>query len=109
VRTTLATVLREGVTNVLRHSRAERCQVTLACRDGLLTLEIVNDGLAPAEPGGGGWGIRNLRARVAGLGGTLLAEATDEGTYRLLAQIPGTGVRGREGRGTELDDRTVRG
>lgn len=96
VRTTFATVLREGVTNLLRHSSAENCEITISCRDELLTLEIVNDGLAPADGGAaagagehlGGWGIHNLNARVADLGGTLSAGTTADDTYRLRAAIP---------------------
>lgn len=92
VRTTFATVLREGVTNLVRHSSAENCEITLVCRDDLLTLEIVNDGIVPNGGGTGkpsaGWGIPNLSARVADLGGTLSAGTTADNTYRLRAAIP---------------------
>jgi len=99
VRTALATVLREGVTNLLRHSRAENCEITLARRGDRLTMEIVNDGLAPAgsRPSrarvvsaviGGGSGIPNLTARVTDVGGTLSAGSADGTTYRLQAEIP---------------------
>jgi signal transduction histidine kinase len=92
VRTTLATVLREGVTNLLRHSKAEHCEITLVRGDDRLTLAIVNDGLAGhCEPDGssaGGNGIDNLTARVADIGGTLEAGAISADTYRLRAEIP---------------------
>jgi signal transduction histidine kinase len=99
VRTALATVLREGITNLLRHSRAENCQITLTREGDRITMEIVNDGLAPAGGpsrarvvaaviGGGGSGIPNLTARMSDVGGTLCAGATDDNTYRLHAEIP---------------------
>ncbi|HEX6340532.1 sensor histidine kinase [Umezawaea sp.] len=98
VRTALATVLREGVTNLLRHSRAENCAITLSRTGDRLSLEIVNDGLSPAgSPArsrvvaavtGGGSGIPNLTDRVSDLGGTLTAGVTEDDTYRLQAEVP---------------------
>ncbi|HVK22119.1 MAG TPA: histidine kinase, partial [Actinokineospora sp.] len=44
VLTVLATVLREGVTNVLRHSRGARCEISVRRTDDVVELEIVNDG-----------------------------------------------------------------
>ncbi|WP_186763188.1 sensor histidine kinase [Lentzea tibetensis] len=91
VRTTLATVLREGVTNLLRHSKAANCEITLARSEDRLTMEIVNDGLLAVPPpstNGGGSGIHNLTARVTNIGGTLVAGTTPDNTYRLQAEIP---------------------
>src|SRR4030095_5534775 len=39
-----AWALREGVTNVLRHSAATTCAITIGRHDGTVRLEIVNDG-----------------------------------------------------------------
>lgn len=88
----LATVAREGVTNVLRHSAAGRCEISvLKVYDGI-RMEIVNDGLpaAPAAPDehGGGNGIRNLLHRVREVGGELAVGVEPNGTYRLLATVP---------------------
>ena len=53
-RTLLAKVLREGVTNVLRYSDVEHCEIDVRQHDGKVVLEIVNDGVAAddgsAEP-----------------------------------------------------------
>jgi signal transduction histidine kinase len=89
VRVTLATVLREGVTNLLRHSKAEHCEIVLACSPHLVTMDVVNDGI-PATGGrtGDGSGIGNLTTRVRALGGDLRAGPTSEHTYRLHAEIP---------------------
>jgi signal transduction histidine kinase len=104
VRTVLAVVLREGVTNVLRHSRVETCDIAIRRTDEGVTLEIVNDGVddAPAGPpadpsgngsdrsGGGpsGSGIGNLSHRVTGLGGELTAGVESGGRFRLRAVVP---------------------
>lgn len=87
VRTVLATTLREGTTNVLRHSSARRCTVTLAHTDGAVSLTIENDG-ASAAGGDDGAGLRNLTARVAELGGQLTAGVIADNSFRLHAHIP---------------------
>ncbi|MDA3646981.1 histidine kinase [Saccharopolyspora indica] len=90
VSSVLATVLREGITNVLRHSKAEHCQIEIAEEDGAVVLEIVNDGAVPPadEPVDGGHGIDNLSHRVRALGGSLTADWEPGDTYRLRAVVP---------------------
>lgn len=90
VATALAAVLREGVTNVVRHSTASWCAFSVSKEDGTAWLEIVNDGAGgPADGGmGSGSGLRNLVDRVESLGGTLAAESGPDGTHRLLAAVP---------------------
>src|SRR3954470_406479 len=47
----LAWVVREGATNVLRHSGASTCQIALADTDGRTALTIADDGVgAPTAP-----------------------------------------------------------
>jgi two-component system sensor histidine kinase DesK len=99
VRTLLATVLREGVTNVLRHSRAERCEISVRQHRDSASIDIVNDGVValtdiggPSMPSSadspGGSGIQNLSVRVRKLGGELSAKHLPAGRFRLHAQIP---------------------
>src|SRR5215813_8521649 len=47
--------IREGVTNVIRHSGASHCSIVLARRDGRVQADVVDDGQGPgrAEPGNG--------------------------------------------------------
>lgn len=93
VRTVLATVLREGVTNVLRHSKAERCEILVRRSSDEVWIDIVNDGV-PQDPDeqppskGGGSGIPNLSVRLAALGGTLIAGPDHDGRFRLHASAP---------------------
>jgi two-component system sensor histidine kinase DesK len=101
VRTLLATVLREGVTNVLRHSRAERCEISVRQHRDSASIDIVNDGVSVPGISGpvsdaaggsseaiGGSGIQNLSVRVRKLGGELNARHLPSGRFRLHAQIP---------------------
>ncbi|WP_172803232.1 sensor histidine kinase [Alloactinosynnema sp. L-07] len=89
VRTVLATVLREGVTNVLRHSKGARCEISVRQHENMVVLEIVNDGVGEAETGAGsGNGIRNLSDRVAMVGGKLTAGLDSDGSFRLRALVP---------------------
>jgi len=74
----LAWTVREGVTNVIRHSRASRCEILLR-RDGdEVYAEISDDGDGPPEPGGysPGSGLSGLAERVASFasGGNLEAD-----------------------------------
>jgi two-component system sensor histidine kinase DesK len=75
-------VMREGVTNVVRHSSADHVTVTLG-RD---FVEIVDDGRSAGAscPGNG---IAGLRERVEAVGGTLTATGNLNG-FRLRAEVP---------------------
>lgn len=93
VRTVLATVLREGVTNVLRHSKAEHCEIIVRQTADTVTIDIINDGVPqiPIERSArGGSGIPNLSVRLAAVGGTLTAGVDPDGRYRLHADAPVT-------------------
>jgi signal transduction histidine kinase len=89
VGTLLATVLREGVTNVLRHSKGERCEITVQHEERQVSLEIVNDGVTEdMAKRTNGSGIHNLSYRVALLGGELTAGLEPDGRFRLRAKVP---------------------
>lgn len=85
--TVLAIVLREAVTNILRHSAAQRCAITLAAEAGAVTLRVSNDGAAaPSTPDTAGHGLDNMRARVEALRGSL-ATRYGNGTFVVIAQL----------------------
>lgn len=95
VRTVLAVVLREGITNVLRHSKVESCEISLRHVDQSVFLEIVNDGVTGDTPSviavdDGAGGIRNLSDRVSVLGGQLSAGRDSDGRFRLRVRVPTT-------------------
>ncbi|MGU3291331.1 sensor histidine kinase [Williamsia sp. M5A3_1d] len=70
-----AWVLRESVTNVVRHSGAARCSVSVADD----RLEVVDDGCGIPDHAFGN-GLRGLTERVEAAGGDLRVRATPEGT-----------------------------
>ncbi len=86
----LATVVREAVTNILRHSAARFCTIALADDGGMLRLRISNDGVAEdvgREAREHGNGLTNLRARVEAVDGRFTAHRT-VGEFELLAELP---------------------
>jgi two-component system sensor histidine kinase DesK len=84
----LAWTVREGVTNVLRHSRAHRCEISLEASNGGFTVAIVDDGVGGVANAGGS-GLHGLRERVGAAGGRLEAGPGDRGGFRLQAYVPG--------------------
>lgn len=87
----LAIVLREGVTNVLRHSEAAECAIEASRTATGVRVRIANDGASPAREAPG-QGTANLTARTASLGGRLAA-ARDGTRYELVADLPLTADR----------------
>jgi two-component system, NarL family, sensor histidine kinase DesK len=92
VDTVFATVLREGVTNMLRHSKVEHCCITGRAADGVVRLELVNDGVGAqgeeAPDPAGSSGLGSLAQRLAAIGGRLTAGPGANDTFRLVAQAP---------------------
>ncbi|MDI2126597.1 sensor histidine kinase [Yinghuangia seranimata] len=87
----LAWALREAVTNVVRHSGADRCTVALTRRETLdgpvLELAVEDDG----QGGGGstyGNGLTGLSERLSDVGGTLDARPGKLGGFALVARVP---------------------
>ena len=85
----LAWVVREGATNVLRHSGASACRIALTDVGGRIALTIADDGVgAPSTPAFRTGGIEGLRDRVVSAGGALVVEPSNDG-FRLVATLPG--------------------
>lgn len=91
VQAVLGWVLREATTNVLRHSEAGHCTIRLAVGASAV-LSVENDGVSdrPGGPSGlgAGSGLAGLRDRLIASGGTLAAEPSRDGVFRLTADIP---------------------
>lgn len=85
-----AWVVRESATNILRHSSATWCRVSLRAVGGSAVLEVVNDGAATGS-GPAGTGLAGLGERLAAIGGSLTAQPTGDGRFLVRATAP-TGV-----------------
>ncbi|HZU77016.1 MAG TPA: histidine kinase [Dehalococcoidia bacterium] len=88
----LAWTVREGITNVIRHSRARRCRIAV-WRDGdQARIQITDDGIggrqAGAAPAAGGHGLAGLAERARALGGGCEAGARPEGGFHLMVWLP---------------------
>jgi two-component system, NarL family, sensor histidine kinase DesK len=101
----LAPVLREAVTNILRHATARSCQVELTISKAAVRLAVMNDGVdgdcRVGEPGfhSTGRGLVNLRARLRDAGGCLTyGRAGSE--FSLTAEIPLPSAAGTAGLST---------
>ncbi len=81
-------VVREAVTNVVRHSEAASCTITLAPD----RIEIADDGRGPdpTAPGNGS-GLAGLGDRVRAAGGTLTSGPRPDGGFAVVASMRGTG------------------
>jgi signal transduction histidine kinase len=77
----------EGLANVAKHSEASKAAVTVVRRDGVLTIEVSDDGIGGALPVNGS-GLSGLADRVEALGGSLRVESPAGGGTRVLGEIP---------------------
>jgi two-component system, NarL family, sensor histidine kinase DesK len=84
----LAFAVREATTNVLRHSRARRCDIALRSGGDRAVLEVRDDGIGAGDPPERGSGLRGLGERMAAAGGTLEAGPAPGGGFRLVAAVP---------------------
>ncbi|HEX2450715.1 MAG TPA: histidine kinase, partial [Gemmatimonadales bacterium] len=97
----LAAVVREAVTNILRHSDARKVSIAFDCTERCSTLVIVNDGARPPKGGtardgpSSGTGLAALAARCATAGGRLVAGPANDGGFEVRVELPpsGTGLR----------------
>jgi signal transduction histidine kinase len=80
-------VLREAVSNVVRHSGAGSMSVVLTAGD-TLRIEVVDDGVGPPPEPGRRSGLRNMAARAAELGGSFELGRGEGGGSRLRWEVP---------------------
>lgn len=80
--TAVSLALREAVTNVIRHSAARSCRITLDRREGAVFLEVWDDGTGSRAPEG--MGLASMRQRIEGLGGSCELSSGAGATLRLV-------------------------
>jgi len=76
-------VVREGLTNIVRHAHASSCAIRLSASG----VEITDDGVGGAAPPGSG--LSGLRERVAAAGGVVDAGPLEPRGWRLRVQLAG--------------------
>jgi two-component system sensor histidine kinase DesK len=113
IESVLAWTVREGVTNIIRHSRAHHCLIRITRDQHNVQVEVIDDGIGASPPdaqpkgtaltegqGKGGHGLRGLGERVEALGGRLEAGPHAGAGFRLAVSVslahktglPGTGA-----------------
>ncbi|WP_458243474.1 sensor histidine kinase [Streptomyces sp. MAI_2237] len=88
----LGWVVREAVTNVLRHAGATRCEITVDSTSEQVRLTVADNGggepALPSSPGLGGTGLKGLTERLAAAGGSLRAGPSPRGGFTVTAELP---------------------
>ncbi|WP_214415987.1 sensor histidine kinase [Sphaerisporangium fuscum] len=85
----LAIVLREAVTNIVRHSHARVCTIEASDDGDIYRLRVANDGVRPVSGERIGTGLANLRSRAEEAGGRLLVRDGPD-RFSLTAEFPQT-------------------
>ncbi|MER6424118.1 sensor histidine kinase [Streptomyces sp. NPDC001137] len=91
----LGWVVREAVTNVVRHAGATRCEITVQSTSERVSLTVADNGegvpstpSSPSLPGIGGTGLKGLTERLAAAGGSLRAGPSPRGGFTVTAELP---------------------
>ncbi|MET9353413.1 sensor histidine kinase [Streptomyces sp. NPDC006617] len=85
----LGWVVREAVTNVVRHSGASRCEIAVAGSADRVRLTVTDNGTGAAPSAQGpGTGLTGLRERLATAGGSLTAGVEPRGGFSVTAELP---------------------
>jgi signal transduction histidine kinase len=82
-------IVQEALTNVARHAGPQaRARVRLTRRDGVVEVEVRDDGPGASGPVAAGGGLTGMRERAAAIGGRLEAGGTPDGGFRVWASLP---------------------
>ncbi|WBO66645.1 sensor histidine kinase [Streptomyces camelliae] len=88
----LGWVVREAVTNVVRHSDASRCEITVESGTEQARLTVTDNGtgepVSRPREGIGGTGLKGLTERLAAAGGSLTAGPSPRGGFTVSAELP---------------------
>jgi signal transduction histidine kinase len=81
-------IVQEGLTNTLKHARANHAEVTVRYRADEVRIEVRDDGEGASTNGGLGHGLLGIRERVKIYGGEMSAGAGTDGGFVLSARLP---------------------
>jgi signal transduction histidine kinase len=81
-------IIQESVTNVVRHSGARTCRVTVEFRESELAVTVADDGHGVLGSGGTGFGLVGMRERVTLVHGTFSAGPRPGGGFLVSATLP---------------------
>lgn len=81
-------IVREAISNVIRHAHAKRLRVRVRAAGGELRLELTDDGSGTTGAPSAGSGMRNMRERAASLEGDIRWTPGTEGGTKVLLAMP---------------------
>ena len=81
-------LVQEGLTNAIKHARAQRAEVLVRYADGRVEVSVTDDGPGGGDGESGGHGLVGIRERISVYGGDLEAGPRPDGGYRLRATLP---------------------
>jgi signal transduction histidine kinase len=87
-------VCSEALANIAKYAQASRASVRLETGEGVLVVEVADDGVGGADPAGGS-GLRGLVDRVEALGGRLGIDSPPGRGTRLTVELPLAEATGR--------------
>jgi PAS domain S-box-containing protein len=79
-------IVAEALTNVVKHAEATRAEVRASVRDGMLRVEVRDDGIGGADPHS--HGLMGMSDRAAALGGRLEIESPPGAGTTVVATLP---------------------
>jgi signal transduction histidine kinase len=80
--------VQEGLTNAIKHARAQHAEVLVRFSDGDVELTVTDDGPGGGDGDKGGHGLVGMRERISVYGGELEAGPQAGGGFRLHARLP---------------------
>jgi signal transduction histidine kinase len=80
-------VVTEGLANIAKHSDASQATVSVDRHDGVVEVEVADDGVGGADPAAGS-GLVGLERRLSALDGSLAVSSPEGGGTILRAEIP---------------------
>lgn len=86
VKYALIVILKEALSNIIRHSNASQVRVVMREHPGFYQFIVSDNGVKQTAAGGEGMGLRNIEQRVSALGGVVTI--TREGGFTVFVSIP---------------------
>jgi signal transduction histidine kinase len=80
-------VVAEALTNALKHAYASNLRTTVEYHEGLLRIDVTDDGVGGADMSAG-WGLLGIDDRVSAVGGTLTLRSVPRRGTSVQAVIP---------------------
>jgi signal transduction histidine kinase len=81
-------LVQEGLTNALKHARAQQAEVLLRYEPDAVEIVVSDDGCGDTPATDGGHGLLGMRERVSVYGGQLWAGPVEQGGFQLRARLP---------------------